>query len=152
MSTSWISELNFGRSLKFEVMSHNNQSGKFFYFICWLSLIFSAQIFFSSTGFKSLESLSFKFQIYFWVDSVRFFLAEFFHFEQWNSFQFRHPISRQPKNLGKKKVNQSRTMEFSCTILRIYKYALSQHFFSSFRSLKKCEETPSIDNVMQLSK
>ena len=30
-STSWISEPNFARSIKFGVMSHNNQSGKFFY-------------------------------------------------------------------------------------------------------------------------
>ena len=71
MSTSWISEPNFVRSLKFKVMSQNNQSGKFVYFIGWLFLIVFAQDFFfySLTGLKSLESLSFKLQIYFLVDS-----------------------------------------------------------------------------------
>ena len=33
-------------SLKFEVMLYNNQNGKMFYFIGWLSLIVLAQIFF----------------------------------------------------------------------------------------------------------
>ena len=46
MSTSWISEPNFVRSLKFKVMSQNNQSGKFVYFIGWLFLIVFAQDFF----------------------------------------------------------------------------------------------------------
>ena len=32
-------------------------------------------------------------------------------------------------------------MQLSCTTQRIYEYALSLHFFSSFRSRKKCEET-----------
>ena len=32
-------------------------------------------------------------------------------------------------------------MQLSYTTLRIYEYALPQHFFSSFRSRKKCEET-----------
>ena len=55
----------FVRFLKFEVMSHNNQSGKFIYFIGSLSLIVFGQNFFLLTGLKSLESLSFKLQIYF---------------------------------------------------------------------------------------
>ena len=32
-------------------------------------------------------------------------------------------------------------MQLSRTTLRVYEYALAQHFFSSFRSRKKCEET-----------
>ena len=75
MSTSWISELNYVRFLKFEVMSHNNQSGKFFYFIGWVSWIVFVQNFFLFIDRINtyLESLSFKLQIYFLVGSVRFF-------------------------------------------------------------------------------
>ena len=42
-----------------------NQSGKFVYFISWLSLIVFAEnfVFFSSTRLESLESSSFNLQI-----------------------------------------------------------------------------------------
>ena len=50
MSISRIPKINFLRSLKFEVVSHNNQSRKYFYAIGWLSLIVFAQNFFLSTG------------------------------------------------------------------------------------------------------
>ena len=66
-------------------MSHNNQSGDFFILLAdllWWSL---RRFFFSLIRLKSL-SLSFKPQIHFLVDSVRFFFAELHHFNPlWSS-------------------------------------------------------------------
>ena len=38
-------------------------------------------------------------------------------------------------------------MQLSCATLRIYERALLQHFSSSFRSRKKCEETTRLAKV-----
>ena len=106
------------------------------------SLIVSAQNFFSLTGFKSLESLFFKLQIHFLVDSVPFFWRSNFALNKKTHFKFWHPISREPNNQGKQKKNKfKQKMQLSGTTLRIYEYALLQYLFSSFRSRKSCEET-----------
>ena len=84
-------------------MSHNEQSGKFFISMVdfpWLPLL---RIFFSSTGLKSLESLSFELQIHFSVDSVRFFSRSYLTLNNKTHFKFLHPIAREPNNLEKQK-------------------------------------------------
>ena len=72
------SKTNFVRSLKFEVMSQNDQSGKCFISLADSSFVFAQDSFFISTESKLLESLSFKLQIHFSVDSVRFFWRSYF--------------------------------------------------------------------------
>ena len=54
-------------------MSHNNQSGNFFYWLTVFACLCSE--FFLLTGLKSLEILCFKLQIYFLVESVQFFFV-----------------------------------------------------------------------------
>ena len=104
VSSSWIFEPNFFRFLKFEVMLHNNQSGKFFYFIGWLSLIVFAQNFFLSTVLKLLESLSLKLRIHFLVQSVQFFWRNYFNLNKKTHFLFWRLISRtkQPRETKKR--------------------------------------------------
>ena len=102
MLTSWI-WAKFLQSLKFEVMSHNNQSGKFFISLADFPWMFLLRILFFIDWIESLKSLSFKLQIHFLVYSVRFFWRSYFTLNTKTHFKIWRHISREPNKVEKQK-------------------------------------------------
>ena len=98
----------------------------------WLSLL----IFFLFIGLKSLESLSFKLQIYFLVDLVRFFFAVLLHLKQKKSFQILTPyISRTKQPRKKNELKQKdATFIYNPQDLRIRNF--TTFFFQVFDLVK----------------
>ena len=98
VSTSWIVERNFVRSLKFQVISHNNQLAEFL----WLS---SLRVFCFIDQIKITEKFILKAsKSYFGILCRIFIWRSYFTLNKIKThFSFRRPISRESNNREKQK-------------------------------------------------